>query len=153
MTIYALSSGIGTSGIAVVRISGPDAKLVIEKLTSGPFPLPRIATLKKVNNINRTSMIDEGIVIWYPGPNSYTGEDMSEIQVHGSRAVVNSLLKSISHIKNCRLAEPGEFTKIALRNGKIDNISSGIGEARSIDVKIQPYDYSFTAYGLSLIHI
>jgi len=102
MTIYALSSGIGTSGIAVVRISGPDAKLVIEKLTSGPFPLPRMATLKKVNNINKTSMIDEGIVIWYPGPNSYTGEDMSEIQVHGSRAVVNSLLKSISHIKNCR---------------------------------------------------
>ena len=96
MTIYALSSGIGTSGIAVVRISGPEAKLVIEKLTSGPFPLPRMATLKKVNNINKTSMIDEGIVIWYPAPNSYTGEDMSEIQVHGSRAVVNSLLKSIS---------------------------------------------------------
>ena len=63
MTIYALSSGIGTSGIAVVRISGPDAKLVIEKLTSGRFPLPRVATLKKVNNINKTSMIDEGIVI------------------------------------------------------------------------------------------
>ena len=65
MTIYALSSGIGTSGIAVVRISGPDAKQVIEKLTSGPFPAPRMATLKKVNNINRTSMIDEGIVIIY----------------------------------------------------------------------------------------
>ncbi len=138
MTIYALSSGIGTSGIAVVRISGPNAKLVIEKLTSGPFPLPRMATLKKVNNINRTSMIDEGIVIWYPGPNSYTGEDMSEIQVHGSRAVVNSLLKSISHIKNCRLAEPGEFTKIALRNGKIDLLKAeSIGDLISAETDIQ----------------
>ena len=138
MTIFALSSGMGTSGIAVVRISGPEAKLVIEKLTSAPIPLPRMATLKKVNNINKTSMIDEGIVIWYPGPNSYTGEDMSEIQVHGSRAVVNSLLKSISHIKNSRLAEPGEFTKIALRNGKIDLLKAeSIGDLISAETDIQ----------------
>ena len=138
MTIYALSSGIGTSGIAVVRISGPDAKLVIEKLTSGRFPLPRMATLKKVNNINKTSMIDEGIVIWYPAPSSYTGEDMAEIQVHGSRAVVNSLLKSISQIKNCRLAEPGEFTKIALRNGKINLLKAeSIGDLISAETDIQ----------------
>ena len=138
MTIYALSSGIGASGIAVVRISGPDAKLVIEKLTRGPFPLPRMATLKKVNNINKTSMIDEGIVIWYPAPSSYTGEDMAEIQVHGSRAVVNSLLKSISMIKNCRLADPGEFTKIALRNGKIDLLKAeSIGDLISAETDIQ----------------
>ena len=98
MTIYALSSGIGPSGIAVVRISGPETKKVILKLTNGPFPKPRMAMLKKVNNINKTGMIDEGIIIWYPAPNSYTGEDMAEIQVHGSRAVIKSLLDSISQI-------------------------------------------------------
>ena len=83
MTIYALSSGIGVSGIAVVRISGAETKKIISGLTDKPFPTPRFATLKKVNNSNKTGLIDEGIIIWYPGPNSYTGEDMAEIQVHG----------------------------------------------------------------------
>ena len=138
MTIYALSSGIGVSGVAIVRISGPDTKNVITLLTSGRFPEPRVATLKKVNNINKTDVIDEGIILWYPAPKSYTGEDMAEIQVHGSRAVVNSLLKSISQIKNCRLAEPGEFTKIALKNGKIDLLKAeSIGDLIASETEIQ----------------
>ena len=99
MTIYALSSGIGVSGIAVVRISGSETKKVISELTDKPFPIPRFATLKKVNNSNKTGLIDEGIIIWYPAPNSYTGEDMAEIQVHGSRAVIKALLDlSLIHI-------------------------------------------------------
>ena len=138
MTIYALSSGIGVSGIAVLRISGPETKKVIMDLTSEPFPQPRMATLKKVNNNNKTGMIDQGIIIWYPGPNSYTGEDMAEIQVHGSRAVVKALLEAISRIKNCRLAEPGEFTKLAFKNGKIDLLKAeSIGDLISSETDLQ----------------
>jgi len=138
MTIYALSSGLGTSGIAVIRISGPEAKLAISTLTEGPFPEPRIATLKKVNNINKTGMIDEGIILWFPGPKSYTGEDMAEIHVHGSKAVIQSLLKSISQIKNCRMAEPGEFTKLAFQNGKINLLKAeSIGDLISSETEIQ----------------
>ncbi len=138
MTIYALSSGIGVSGIAVIRISGPKTKKVISELITGPFPAPRVATLKKVNNINNNSLIDEGIIIWYPSPNSYTGEDMAEIQVHGSRAVIKALLETISSTKYCRLAEPGEFTKLALKNGKINLLKAeSIGDLISSETEIQ----------------
>ena len=138
MTIFALSSGIGAAGIAVIRISGPEAKNVILKLTKAPFPKPKLATLKKINNINNSRLIDEGIILWFPGPKSYTGEDMAEIHVHGSRAVINALLKSISQIKGCRLAEPGEFTKVAFTNGKIDLLKAeSIGDLISADTDLQ----------------
>ena len=138
MTIYALSSGIGVSGIAVVRISGAETKKIISGLTDKPFPTPRFATLKKVNNSNKTGLIDEGIIIWYPGPNSYTGEDMAEIQVHGSRAVIKALLDTISNFKNCRMAEPGEFTKLALKNGKINLLKAeSIGDLISSETDLQ----------------
>ena len=119
MTIYALSSGPGISGVAVIRISGPETKMVISNLVPGTFPKPRVATLKKVNNINNSELIDEGIIIWFPGPNSYTGEDMAEIHIHGSRSVIEAILNSISKFKNCRLAEPGEFTKTAFQNKSV----------------------------------
>ena len=138
MTIYALSSGPGVSGVAVIRISGLNTKKIIIKLTEGPFPEPRIATLKKVNNINKKELIDEGIIIWFPGPESYTGEDMAEIQVHGSRAVVEKILNSISQIENCRLAEPGEFTKLAFQNGKINLLKAeSIGDLIAAETEIQ----------------
>ena len=138
MTIFALSSGIGTAGIAVIRISGPDSKNVILKLTKAPFPKPKFATLKKINNINNSRAIDEGIILWFPGPQSYTGEDMAEIHVHGSRAVIKTLLESISQVKGCRLAEPGEFTKVALKNGKIDLLKAeSIGDLISAETDIQ----------------
>ena len=138
MTIFALSSGIGVAGIAVIRISGPEAKNVILKLTKAPFPKPKLATLKKINNINNSRPIDEGIILWFPGPQSYTGEDMAEIHTHGSRAVINTLLKSISQIKGCRLAEPGEFTKVAFTNGKIDLLKAeSIGDLISADTDLQ----------------
>ncbi len=120
MTIFALSSGQGISGISVIRISGPETKTVISKLTNGNFPEPRIATLKKINKINTNALIDEGILLWFPGPNSYTGEDMAEFHVHGSVTVVSAIQNSISKIENCRIAEPGEFTKIAFQNGKVN---------------------------------
>ena len=120
MTIYALSSGPGISGVAVGRVSGKETAEVVKKLTGEELPSPRVATLKKFNKIDTNELIDEGVIIWFPGPNSYTGEDLAEFHVHGSRAVISALHSSISKIKNCRLAEPGEFTKIAFQNGKIN---------------------------------
>ena len=81
MTIYALSSGPGASGVAIVRISGSEASNVIKSLTGKEVPKPRMATLRKINNINTSELIDEGIIIWFPGPESYTGEDMAEIHL------------------------------------------------------------------------
>ena len=120
MTIYALSSGPGVSGVAVIRISGSETSKVIKSLTGNQIPRPRVATLRKINNINTSELIDEGIILWFPGPESYTGEDMAEIHVHGGKAVVLAVQNEISKIKNCRLAEPGEFTKLAFQNGKIN---------------------------------
>jgi len=138
MTIYALSSGPGVSGVAVVRISGPDTKKVVQKITNGPLPDPRKATVKKVFNINNNSLIDEGLVIWFPAPESYTGEDMAEFHVHGSRAVIEALHLSISQINKCRLAEPGEFTKIAFQNGKINLLKAeSISDLVSAETEIQ----------------
>ncbi|MDA7770687.1 hypothetical protein N8898_00225 [Candidatus Pelagibacter sp.] len=99
MTIYALSSGSGISGIAVVRVSGEETSKVIELLTGKPVPKPKVATLRKINKINTSELIDEGIILWFPGPQSYTGEDMAEIQVHGSKAVIDAIHTSISVIE------------------------------------------------------
>ena len=138
MTIFALSSGPGTSGIAVIRISGPEASLVIKKLTEKNIPEPRVATLRKINYINTSELIDEGMILWFPGPESYTGEDLAEIHVHGSKTVVEAIHSSISKIKNCRLAEPGEFTKIALQNGKINLLKAeSIGDLIASETEIQ----------------
>lgn len=120
MTIFALSTGPGISGVAIIRISGEQSLKVIQTLTGNKVPSPRVATLRKINKINTSELIDEGIILWFPGPESYTGEDMAEIHVHGSKAVVDAIHSSISQIEDCRLAEPGEFTKIAFQNGKIN---------------------------------
>ena len=138
MTIYALSSGPGISGIAVIRISGEDTSRAIELLTGKSVPKPRVATLRKINKINTSELIDEGIILWFPGPESYTGEDMAEIQVHGSKAVIDALHTSISHIENCRLAEPGEFTKLAFQNGKINLLKAeSVADLISSETEIQ----------------
>ena len=138
MTIYALSSGSGTSGIATIRVSGKLAKKVVEQLTNSQIPEPRTATLKKINNINTNELIDEGIIIWFPGPNSYTGEDMAEFHVHGSLAVVQAIQNSISEIEGCRIADPGEFTKIAFQNNKINLLKAeSIADLISSETEIQ----------------
>ena len=138
MTIYALSSGPGVSGIAVIRISGPETSKAVQLLTGKNVPKPRVATLRKINKINTSELIDEGIILWFPGPESYTGEDMAEIQVHGSKAVIDALHMSISYIENCRLAEPGEFTKLAFQNGKINLLKAeSIADLISSETEIQ----------------
>jgi len=138
MTIYALSSGPGIAGVAVIRVSGEDTSKVIKLITGKDLPVPRVATLRKMNNINTNELIDEGLLIWFPGPQSYTGEDLAEFHVHGSRAVVAALHTSISKIKNCRLAEPGEFTKRAFQNKKINLMKAeSIGDLISSETEIQ----------------
>ena len=138
MSIYALSSGPGISGVAVIRISGLETKDIIEKLTNSDLPKPRVATLKKINKIKENDLIDEGIIIWFPAPQSYTGEDMAELHVHGSIAVVRAILDQLSKIENCRLAEPGEFTKIAFQNEKINLLKAeSISDLISAETEIQ----------------
>ena len=138
MTIYALSTGPGVSGVAIIRISGIEASNVLKSLTGKEIPKPRVATLRKINNINTSELIDEGIVIWFPGPESYTGEDMVEIHIHGGKAVILALQNEISKIKNCRLASPGEFTKLAFQNGKINLLKAeSIADLISAETEIQ----------------
>ncbi len=138
MTIYALSSGPGIAGISVIRVSGHETKKVISKLTRKDLPKPRVATRRKFNKIKDNELIDEGILLWFPGPNSYTGEDMAEFHVHGSKAVVEAMQNSISIIEGCRLAEPGEFTKIAFQNGKINLLKAeSISDLISSETEIQ----------------
>jgi len=138
MTIYALSSGPGISGIAVIRVSGTNTANVIKKLTLLNIPKPRVATLRKFNKNGGKELIDEGVIIWFPGPNSYTGEDLAEFHVHGSRAVIKAMHLAISKIKNCRLAEPGEFTKRAFQNGRINLLKAeSISDLISAETEIQ----------------
>ena len=138
MTIYALSTGPGISGIAIIRVSGEDTKKIIRLLTNENLPKARVATLRKINKINTSELIDEGIILWFPGPESYTGEDMAEFHVHGSKAVIDALHSSISQIENCRLAEPGEFTKLAFQNGKINLLKAeSIADLISAETEIQ----------------
>ena len=138
MTIFALSSGPGVSGVAIIRVSGPETRNVINILTKQQLPAPRVATLRKINKINTSELIDEGIILWFPGPESYTGEDMAEIQVHGSKAVIDAIHSSILKINDCRLAEPGEFTKLAFQNGKINLLKAeSIADLISSETEIQ----------------
>ncbi len=138
MTIYALASGSGISGVAVIRVSGDNVKKVLKLLTRKELPPPRVATLRKINNIKTSELIDEGIIIWFPGPESYTGEDMAEFHVHGGKAVILAIQNQISRIENCRLAEPGEFTKLAFQNGKINLLKAeSIADLISAETEIQ----------------
>ncbi len=138
MTIYALSSGPGISGIAVIRLSGRNSKKVIEKLTKEKAPKPRYASVRKIYKLNNEELIDEGLILWFPSPNSYTGEDMAEFHIHGSKASINALQSELAKIDDCRLAEPGEFTKIAFHNGKINLLKAeSISDLISAETEIQ----------------
>ena len=138
MTIYALSSGPGISGVAVIRISGKETSEILKLLTKGNLPKPRVATIKKIIDPNSAELIDEGIILWFPGPESYTGEDMAELHTHGSKAVIEAIHRALGDTKKCRLAEPGEFTKIAFQNGKINLLKAeSISDLISSETEIQ----------------
>lgn len=117
-TIYALSSGAVPSGVAVIRISGPEAGKAVMALTA-PLPAPRVAALRTLRRPDHRVVIDQGLVLWFPGPKSETGEDLAELQVHGSRAVLHAVFDVLEGA-GLRLARPGEFVRRAFENGKLD---------------------------------
>jgi tRNA modification GTPase len=118
-TIFALSSGHGRAGVAVIRISGPAAGEAVERMAA-PRPRPRFAAFRKIGHPATGEVLDEALVLWFPAPKSETGEDMAEFQVHGGRAVIQGVLAALGDIEGCRMAEPGEFARRALENGKLD---------------------------------
>ncbi len=118
-TIFALSSGQGRAGVAVIRLSGPKTRFVFETITKIGSPVPRHAYLRELWDKNG-ALIDSGLVIFFDNPKSFTGEDCAEFQIHGGRAVIKAFLDCLAALDGCRLAEPGEFTRRALLNGKID---------------------------------
>ena len=119
MSIFALATAPGTSGLAVIRLSGKEAFKVAKTITKFKKIKPRVANFSSFYD-HKNKIIDKGIFIFFPKPNSYTGDDVVEFHIHGSNAVVKYFLKILSSFKNCRLAKPGEFTKIALLNKKIN---------------------------------
>ena len=118
-TIVALASGAGRAAVAVVRMSGPRTPALLEALCGG-VPPARHATLRALHDPRDGALIDRGLVLWFPRPSSFTGEDMAELQVHGSRAVVQAVLGAVLSLEGTRLAEPGEFARRAFENGKLD---------------------------------
>src|ERR1700742_3762714 len=116
-TIFALSSGRPPSAIAIVRVSGPQARTALESL-AGRVPAPRMAARVLLRD-GEGHGIDDAGVLWFPGPASATGEDVAEFHIHGSRAVQAALFATLSRLENVRTAEPGEFTRRAFENGKL----------------------------------
>ena len=128
-TIFALSSGHGVrAGVSVVRVSGPHAHQVLERMApgrDGGLPEPRRAVLRKLRQPSSDAspageLIDEVLALWFPGPRSFTGEDTVELHTHGSRAVVSATLEALGKLEGLRMAEPGEFTRQAFFNGRMD---------------------------------
>ncbi|KWV45838.1 tRNA modification GTPase MnmE [Bradyrhizobium macuxiense] len=125
-TIFALSSGRPPSAIAIVRVSGPMAESIVSAL-AGKTPAPRMVTRALLQDLNRQP-IDDAVALWFPGPASATGEDVAEFHVHGGRAVLAAMFGVLAAFDNVRPAEPGEFTRRALENGKLD-----LTEAEGLD--------------------
>ena len=118
-TIFALSSGRPPAAIAVVRISGPRARDGLAALAP-KLPEPRRAALRRLRDPATQAIIDEALVLWFPGPNTETGEDMVELHLHGGRAIVAAVLAALGNVDGLRGAEPGEFTRRAFENGRLD---------------------------------
>ena len=138
MNIYALSSGRGPSGIAIIRISGKDTLKISKKISKEKNLKQREINFCKFYNPLNNNLIDEGLLLFFPSPNSFTGDDLVEFHIHGSNAVISYFLKVLSKQDNCRLAEPGEFTKIAFQNNKIDLVEAeSIGDLVHAETELQ----------------
>ena len=138
MNIFALSSGRGPSGIAIIRLSGKDAIKITELITKRKNINVKEINLCKFYDPSNDSLVDKGLLLLFPSPNSFTGDNLAEFHVHGSNAVIVKFLKVLSEQSNCRLAEPGEFTKIAFQNNKIDLLEAeSIGDLIHSETELQ----------------
>jgi len=138
MNIYALSSGRGPSGIAIIRLSGEDTLKIVKLISKKKNLKSNEINLYKFYDPSNNNLIDEGLLLVFPSPNSYTGDDLAEFHVHGSNAVIAQFIKVLSEQTNCRLAEPGEFTKIAFQNNKIDLLEAeSIGDLIHSETELQ----------------
>jgi tRNA modification GTPase len=142
-TIFALSSGFTgeqATAVAVIRISGLKAHSILQQMLppSSKLPKPRQAALKKLYHPIDSTIVDHALVLLFEGPNSFTGQDLVELQCHGSRAIVQSLLMDVLPSLGCRLAEPGEFTQRAYENGKLDLVQvEALADVLSADTQSQ----------------
>jgi tRNA modification GTPase len=136
-TIFALSSGRPPAAIAVIRISGPNARLGLLS-AMGRLPEPRRATFARLRDPADQEMIDEALALWFPGPGSETGEDMVELQVHGGRAIVARVFAVLGRLEGFRMAEAGEFTRRAFEHGRLDLTAvEGLGDLINADTEAQ----------------
>ena len=136
-TIFALSSGVGRAGVAVIRISGPSTLAAVRRLCCRE-PQPRSAQVCNIYDYGSELLIDRGLALWFPGPKSFTGEDVAELHVHGGRAVVAAVLHSLAKVPGLRAANPGEFTRRAFENGKIGLTSAeGLADLIAADTEFQ----------------
>ena len=138
MNIYALSSGRGPSGIAIIRVSGKDTLGIAELISKKKNLKSKEINFCKFYDPSNNNLIDEGLLLLFPAPNSFTGDHLAEFHIHGSNAVVACFLKVLSEQDNSRLAEPGEFTKMAFQNDKIDLIEAeSIGDLIHAETELQ----------------
>ncbi|MFC5358421.1 tRNA uridine-5-carboxymethylaminomethyl(34) synthesis GTPase MnmE [Azospirillum himalayense] len=119
-TIFALATAPGRAGVAVVRVSGPASCAALAALIGKPLPEPRMATLVRLRDPKTCEALDDALVLRFTAPRSFTGEDVVELHLHGGRAVVSGVVEALSALPGLRVAEPGEFTRRAFENGKLD---------------------------------
>lgn len=135
-TIFALSSGSLPSGVAIIRLSGPLCRHAVE-VTCGRVPAPRRASLLSIRDRNGL-MLDEGLVLFFPGPASFTGEDTAELQIHGGRATVKAVLSTLAELTGLRAAEAGEFSRRAFQNGRMDLVAvEGLADLIAAETEMQ----------------
>ncbi len=136
-TIFAPASGRGPAGVAIIRVSGPGAAAALDALAGGAGP-PRVAERRRLVHPQTAELLDHGLVLWFPGPASFTGEDVAEFHVHGGLAVVAAVAGALAAVPGLRLAEPGEFTRRAFENGKLDlTAAEGLADLVSAETEAQ----------------
>jgi tRNA modification GTPase len=135
-TVFALASGAGRAGVAMVRVSGPGAGGALQALTGKALPKPRFAALRTLSAPLDQTHIDDALVLWFPGPASFTGEDCAEFHVHGGPAVVTALIDALARLPGLGPAEPGAFTRRAFEHGKLD-LAQAEGLADLVDAETE----------------